>query len=71
MAEIAATVICYNLLHAISRSPNCMQIWLTGVYKYGPVFDGFFITAQRNVPKNFFSAKNSPNCMSQSKDDIK
>ena len=58
--------------HAVySRSPNCIQIWLTGVYQYGQVFDGFFITSQRNVSKNIFSAKNSPNGMSQSKDDIK
>ena len=42
----------------ITRSPNCSQIWLTGVYQYGQIFDGFFITAQRNVSKNFFPQKN-------------
>ena len=49
-----------------TRSPNCSQIWLTGVYQYG-----VFITAQKMSPKTFFRKKKSPNGMSQSKDDIK
>ena len=38
----------------ITRSPNSNQNCLTGVSQYGPVFDGLFITAPKNVSKNSF-----------------
>ena len=38
----------------VSHSPNSNQICLTGVSQYGPIFDGFFITAQKMSLKTFF-----------------